>query len=385
MKVLFHSWEFGAGSGGIGQYLYQMACGIRQYGHEAIVVTGYEKGQPEVCETEFGWLHRVYGQGELRHPSVADKVLALAERYQVDWIEGADHLGECAPLLARTGRPPVVIKYHSCQYLHKIRQVSALYFWQVLTIGLASWRIRRQIAAERQCVEQADCAIAPSQRIIDAYREQKSCIPSQIAIIPNMLSRLPEVVDTMEAERPTLLFVGRIEVLKGIEYLPGLIKSLRKFYPNVVLEIAGSDQYARGLGSLQAWLAKQFNEMPGNIRFLGRLTPEQLAQAYRRCWLLVFPSKWDNFPMAVLEAMAHGKPIVATPHGGMAEMLAGTEAPIARPESGEFLDCVYQLLAAKARRRQIGDACRHKVSTTYMPDQVVPLYLHFLEKQLCAR
>lgn len=385
MRILFHSWEFGPGTGGIGQYFYQMARGVTKLGHDVIIVTGRECNEPERLKSDFGVVYRLYEKNQLRTPFVSEKVLNLAGKYKVDFIEGADHLGECAGLINRPDRPPILIKYHSCQFLEKISRESVLYFWQVLTIRLAALRIRKQIQAEKVCVENADCVIAPSKRIFQAYREQGAVIPGKSSVIPNILAEVPGLQGGMEATRPTLLFVGRIEVLKGIQYLPRILRSIRQYYPNVVLEIAGSDQYARGLGSLKNWLARKMEDMKDNVCFLGALSSEELDKAYRRCWVLVFPTKWDNFPMAVLEAMAYAKPVVTTLNGGMPEILAGTGAPVAAPDSKEFLESIIQLLGNKPLRRQIGEACRQKVLDNYMPEQVVPQYLEFLESFVCDR
>lgn len=382
MKIVYYSSEFGPGAGGIGQYLYQMACGVSLFGHQTIIITGRGNDEPEISEYDFGTVFRLYDRIQLYSPLVADKILNLADKYQIDCIEGTDHLGECALLLGRPDRPPIVIKYHSCQFLEKIRKASILYNWQLLTIGLAALRIRKQIQAEKKCVENADCVIAPSKKIMQAYFEQGAVIPRKSSVIANMLSQLPVLQGDIEATRPTLLFVGRIEILKGIQYFPEIIRAVRQHYPDVVLEVAGNDQYARGLGSLRKWLERQIEDVKANIHFLGGLSPIELDKAYRRCWLLVFPTKWDNFPMAVLEAMSYAKPVVTTFHGGMPEMLSGTGAPIFDPQSKDFSDSILRLLADKNLRQKIGEACRQRVVDNYLPAQIVPKYLKFLQDSI---
>lgn len=377
MRLLFHSWEFGSGAGGIGQYLLQMTLALREMGHEVVIVSGDTESVQRFSSNYKDVAVYTYRYDQIRSDAVRDLVCDAAARHDVDFIEGTDHWGECASILESAGRPKVVIKYHSCQYLKKISEVSAFYRWQKIAIFLARLRMRGQIRAEKKCVEFADIALAPSRIIFEEYRKQQANLPENIAVIPNLIQNLPSINFSYD-RKPTLLFVGRLEILKGIEYLPGLLQRVQQICPDVVLEIAGSDQYARGIGSLKGWLDRQFGPLVDSVRYLGRLDWTELSEAYQRCWLLICPSKWDNFPMSVLEAMAHGKPVVATPHGGMSEMLEGTGAPICGPGEPGFSEAVIALLQNRQQRDAIGAACREKVKNTYTPDNVVPQYLEYL-------
>jgi glycosyltransferase involved in cell wall biosynthesis len=379
MKVLFYCWDFGAGTGGIGQYLHQMAVGLSRIGHTCIVVTGNDNQFFDSTVSSQGNLYQIYNKKEIGSEKTTLSVMALARKLDVDFIEGADHRGECSRLLDLKSRPPVFIKYHSCHYLRKIAEASVFYNWQKLLIQIAQFRMRNQIRAERHCVENADFAIAPSQRIVDAYKEQGATLPQRLAVIPNVISEIPESIDGFTS-RPTILFAGRLEILKGIQYVPKILSAVKKHVPDVILEIAGSDQYARGIGSLRSWLSRRLGPLEDSVRYLGHVTYPQLAAAYKRSWIVIFPSKWDNFPMTVLEAMSHGRPVVTTPFGGMAEMLQGTGAPICHPESEEFVSWVVELLSNEHLRKNIGEMSRQRVLELYVPKKVIPQYLDFVSQ-----
>jgi len=379
MKILFHSCEFGPGTGGIGQYLYQMAQGIKEFGHEVIVVTGKTEKEAGAKKYNFGTVYRLYTKEEIYSCKVVDEVMRLAYKHQVDIIEGTDHLGECASIMEKQDRPKIVVKYHGCQIIKALTHAEMMFPWQYITVHTALWKIRKQRHAEKRCVEGADCALFPSVKIEQDYLEQGIVLPSQRKLIPNMLSHLPTLVGNEESESPTILFVGRIEIRKGIQYFSKILRLVSKVYPDVVLEIAGGDQYARGLGSLKHWLQKETSGFVKRVRFLGALPPHEMDAAYRRCWLMVFPTKWDNFPMAVLEAMSYGKPVVTTSNGGMPEMLKGTESPIEDPTNDGFSQAILNLLDNKQLRVQIGSACRQRVLNNYMPEQIIPEYLKFIK------
>ncbi len=381
MKVLFHSWEFGPGTGGIGQYLYQMALGLTRLGHGVVVASGRVSGMPEEEETEYGRIFRCYDREEVRSVRVSERVLGIAGEYGVDIIEGTDHWGECARLIGMKERPPVLIKYHGCQIIDALTSAEVVYPWQHLTVAMALLRIRRQRRAERICVEEADLAAAPSEKIRRDYLDQGTRIPAQFAIIPNIFSSPVTPAWGEEAPVPTLFFAGRLELRKGVQHLPVILGEVLKHFPDAVLELAGSDSYARGVGSVREWLRKRFGSLASHVRFLGPLKGDDLARAYGRCQVFVFPTKWDNFPMVILEAMARGKAIVTTPHGGMPEMLGGTGSPIVEPSSPEFAAAVCRLLADGQERRRIGEANLRKVRE-YTPERVIPQYIRFVESHL---
>jgi glycosyltransferase involved in cell wall biosynthesis len=359
-----------------------MARALGATGHEAAVVTSRVPGLPDVDSSEsFGTVYRIYDRSEAGSQKVIDRVLSAARELHSDVIEGADHLGDCAGLLRVPRRPPVLIKFHSCNILNVLKNSNVYYPWQKLTIAAAILRNCRMHARERFCIENADFACAPSRRILEEIRKQGLRLPVNVEVIPNPMIP-PAPAQGGEADRPIVLFVGRIEIGKGIQYLPGMMHSLVREFPDVVLEIAGEDTYARGIGSLRTWLERQFGSAPGNVRFLGRLSRADLDQAYRRAWVVALPSRWDNFPTVVLEAMGFAKAVVGSPHGGMQEMMEGTRGAIADPASPGFALRVGDLLRDKVLREEVGKSLRLKLEQAYSPGVVVGRYVKFLEASL---
>jgi glycosyltransferase involved in cell wall biosynthesis len=151
-------------------------------------------------------------------------------------------------------------------------------------------------------------------------------------------------------------------------------------FPDVILEIAGSDSYARGLGGMKDWLVVRFGKLIRNVRFLGQLDQVQLHTTYCNAWVVIVPSRWDNFPQVVLDAMVRGKAIVASPHGGMPEMLAGTSCVIRDPYTPAFAENVCAFLADKGSRRHAGNSVMQKAIGAYSPERVVQQYVDFVLK-----
>jgi glycosyltransferase involved in cell wall biosynthesis len=102
-----------------------------------------------------------------------------------------------------------------------------------------------------------------------------------------------------------VLCVGRVELIKGVQYL--LEAFARLDLPDAELRLVGQvNDDARQL--LQRY--------PRSVVVCGHLSPDALPACYQEADLLVFPSISDGFGLAILEAMACGLPVVATSHSG---------------------------------------------------------------------
>jgi len=384
VRFLFHSWEFPPNGMGVGSYVRQMSMALTQAGHRCVIATGSTIGCPTDEETACGRVVRFYRKDEIRSRKVALKVLELAREHRVDIIEGADHLGECARILRWKQRIPVVIKVHSSLALRVLVRSQVLYPWQHVTIGLALALRWKQVLAEWQSLVHADYLHAPSKRAVQEMIKQGVPNADRCRILSNPVMPVDSVVPP-EAEVPTALFVGRLDIGKGIAYLPLIMETVWRQIPNAILEIAGPDEYARGIGSLKQWLVKKFGTGFKRVRFLGAQDSTGMDAAYRRAWVVIVPSRWDNFPGVVLEAMANGRAIVASPHGGMPEMLEGTDCVVADPKAELFAQAVAGFMAAPEKRYEAGLSARDKVIREYHPSKIAQDYERFAQSVCIGR
>ena len=381
MKILFFCWEYPPQGSGIGRYVAEMSSALRANGHYTVVVTSRSLKTAEQENIESGIIYRIFDRTELRSNKLAQQVLEIARRHKVDWIEGADHWGECEPLLRLRNRPPMVIKMHYNDVLLKCRYAQAWYLWQRLMIDLACLRQWRSIRAERYSLGQADILLACCQRSFSEAQDQGIQLPRQTAVIPNPIRPLTTWINE-EAHQPTLLLVGRIDIGKGLPYIRPLLENLMPVFPELTLEIAGCDSYARGLGSIRNWFLNELGPLRGHVRLLGGLNREALDNAYRRAWVVIVPSRWDTFPQVVLESMVRGKPIVASQHGGMPEMLDKIPNTIADPATTAFADTVQHLINSPSERKTCGEQVQKRANGVYSPKQVADQYIQTLASKI---
>lgn len=368
----------------MGSYFFNMAEALAENGHKVVVLTGQTGGLPEKEIKPNLTVLRKFKIDEIGSRKVLKLALDVIDSYSIDLVEGADFLGDCARLLQEKHRPPVLIKVHGCNMLDVVYESQILFFWQRLLIKGALLRNWRLTLREKRSIKQADLLMAPSRRIIQELEHQGVSLPQNKFVLPNPISLKP--IETKgEAPNPTLLLVARLDIGKGIQYLPVILKQLLGEFPDLKLEIAGGDSYARGLGYLKKWLREEAGEVAHHISFLGHLDKDGLDAAYKRAWLVIVPSRWDNFPTVILEAMSYCKPVVASPHGGMPEMLEGTLCSVADPDSEEFVQKIAELLRSETLRKDAGHSMFEKASLTYAPDVVAAGYLNFVEKYLRTR
>jgi glycosyltransferase involved in cell wall biosynthesis len=131
---------------------------------------------------------------------------------------------------------------------------------------------------------------------------------------------------------PALLYVGRLEHVKGVEVLLKAMPGILKAMPEVTLRIVGDgpdrsrlEGLARELGTAKA------------VTFAG--WQKDAISEYSKARLLVVPSVWpENLPTVVLEALAVGRPIIGTRVGGIPELVEdGVSGSIVAPNDSEAL------------------------------------------------
>ncbi|MDN3568885.1 glycosyltransferase family 4 protein [Paeniroseomonas aquatica] len=156
----------------------------------------------------------------------------------------------------------------------------------------------------------------------------------------------------------TALFLANHTPNKG---LPQLLEAFGRIERPFLLIIGGERR--GGIGYDAAIAACR----PGQrIVVTGRLSDAEVAAAFRRADLFVFPTLADTLPLVVLEAMAHGLPVVASRVGGIPYQLGGDCGLLVPPgDAGALAAAVEALAADPGRRRQAGAAARRRVADRF--------------------
>jgi glycosyltransferase involved in cell wall biosynthesis len=139
---------------------------------------------------------------------------------------------------------------------------------------------------------------------------------------------------------------GRLVELKGIEYLIRAVAALRNDFPALRLEIAGSGPHRV---KLEEEVAR--TDLAGRVRFLGWI--DDIGSVLSRWDVFVLPSLEEGFPVAALDAMAAGLPVVATAVGGVPELIEdGKSGWLIPSRDVEALTARLRLLVGNSELRQ---------------------------------
>lgn len=187
---------------------------------------------------------------------------------------------------------------------------------------------------QKMVVRGADAVIVLSPEQKDMIIERYKKPPPTVTFMPNGVSQDFLKIGTKKRTRHTplrLLFVGRLAVQKRVDRL---LKAVAKLDIPVHLTIAGDGEDRQKLIGLVRELKLK------NVTFAGTLFDKELKRAYKEVDVLVLPSDREGMPLAMLEAMACGLPVIGSDVQGIREHLAGVGVLVPKPSPRTFADAI---------------------------------------------
>jgi glycosyltransferase involved in cell wall biosynthesis len=197
----------------------------------------------------------------------------------------------------------------------------------------------------RRSYEAADAIVAVSEYCAKAMRAD---VDKPVAVIHNWVDTdcftpahadaTHEIDSRKSAEPFKLLFVGNPSRWKGADLLPAIADRL------------GPGFQIRCIGGLRAG----FNAagLPGNVKSLPRMAPEQMPAVYRSVDAALVPTRYEAFGYVALEAMACGLPVVGFASSGTAEVCQHEKTALLAP-----VDDLYQLVRYAKQLAQNSSLC----------------------------
>jgi D-inositol-3-phosphate glycosyltransferase len=227
-----------------------------------------------------------------------------------------------------------------------------------------------RIASERAVLQGAE-------RIICATEQERSAIRALYGADLDKVTVIPLGVD-MDRFRPAvkadarrrlglgderiILFVGRLEPLKGVDILIGAASMLDSDVDCSVLIVGGDETSSAQVEQLKG-LARALG-VGERVAFAGAVDHEMLPLYYNAADVCVVPSHYESFGLVAIEAMASGVPVVASRVGGLTGTVKDGETgyliPWLCPEP--FAERIELLLDNEPLRVSLGEAAREAVS-----------------------
>jgi len=231
------------------------------------------------------------------------------------------------PLLRLAGRRPVLLTAHGGVDLMRTQQWPAAYQRLVRRALLAA----TSVIALDELEQEALRSFAPGVR---------TCV------IPNGVDLEPRVPAEANCGPRRILFVGSLNARKGVKDLIAVANS-REFAANPDVEFVLVGEITPDIDPAS---------LPRNVRLTGPLPPERLPELYAGATVFVLPSYSEGMPMVILEAMAHGLPVVATPVGAVPLLVEhGQSGRLVPPgDRRALLESLLSLIADPILAAQLG-------------------------------
>lgn len=154
----------------------------------------------------------------------------------------------------------------------------------------------------RSALVQQGVAVAKISVVPLSYEVQASVGPARASGDDRGRSRVQR---SFSKQSPlNVLFLGQVMLRKGVQYLAAAAETLRN--EPVVFDIVGPVKLSE----------MAVATVPGNMRFHGRATRDQISDWYQKADVFVLPTLSDGFAITQIEAMANGLPVIATPNCG---------------------------------------------------------------------
>lgn len=261
-----------------------------------------------------------------------------------------------------------------------------------------------RLESERVLLREADRIVAATQAELAQFQWLYKADTSHTVVIPPGVDTAhfyPIPIDEakefigISPEQNLLLFVGRIEPLKGIDTLLEAIALLKdegvlKDHPVSLMVIGGDPVPGKEEMAAEMVRLKELCKSLGMgdlVTFLGKQDQDTLQYYYSAAETLVMPSHYESFGMVALEAMACGTPVVASETGGLIFLVRDGETGFHVPagDARALADRLQTLIQDELLRARLGRQAAEYAKAydwSVTADQIVALYNSVLASRI---
>jgi len=282
---------------------------------------------------------------------IVGRVRELNSVQRIDLIHAHAPLpcGHAAMLLSRELSVPYLVSVHGLDAFSTVQVTGKAGEW-CRRISQRIYRSASRVICVSECVrEQVLAGTSGNCRTTVVYN----------SVDPTLFTPSS---DTAQASADTnslsILSIGNLIPIKGHEHLIRAAASLAAEFPSLRWEIIGDGPERQRLQALADEL-----RVSDRVRFLGRQSRTQVADALRRCTIFVLPSRYEALGCVYLEAMSTGKPAIGCRNQGIAEVIRhGRNGLLVGPDNQEELKhAISTLLRDEPGRRKMSIAARETI------------------------
>lgn len=346
-KALITTPYFKPRSGGLEEYAYQITKGLqRSKGWDVTVVTSGDEKEISTCSYEgiktdhlpyrlkfsntpfgFSWYWRLKRVIAVEQPDII-----IAHAPVPGMIDATAHAAKSTPL---------VVTYHTGSMLKGSKAADKIIrCYESLVLPRALQKARLII-----CV----ASFVQNSELVKPY------VHKSVVITPGVDGDSFRPSSTLKAAGHRILHVGGLksgEEHKGLDISLQVIAVLKQRYPDVQLTVAGNGDKKNHFEMLTEKLG-----IARHVEFRGRLKGQDLISAYQNADVLIAPSRKDVRPLAILEAMACGVPVIASAVEGIPDLVEDGEFGflVKRDDVEEFTMKIAELFDNPALRKRFSE------------------------------
>lgn len=379
---------------GIATYTYWLAKGLAKDGHKIFVLTtGDEAFESKTLSDNVTLWHIPVGNVHyysakipflrrfaswIKHQEIGASAGRIIERldteFGIDIVEAYGAINLIWKFQNWTKRIPYVITAHGFPPRFKTRFG--------IPTPLVNWWARSWM---RRGCNLAAAVVAPS-RFVARELQRNGVKSDRISVLPLPISNEFASVQEqrqLEAADGSLmcLSVSPVNTAKGLDVLAEAI-------PRIVQEVP-SARFVH-VGKIQEPEVKEALDSAGNGNFSlrGPVSWPSISECYEPADIVIAPSRFETFGYTVLEAMVHGKPVVASEVGGLRDLIVNGETGFLIPpgDSRALADAVVRLLTDSDLRHKMGYAAARRADQVFGLEHFVrvktALYLNVCKSEL---
>lgn len=198
--------------------------------------------------------------------------------------------------------------------------------------------------------------------------------PEKIIVIPvgiNLDEFKP--LDDIKKIPSSILYVGRLDKRKGVQYLIRALRYVVKGFPMAKLYIIGNGNLRDSLEKLA-----RNEKVDDHVTFLGKVPMKDLVKWYNKAEVFVLPSLFEGFGIVVLEAMACGTPVIGTKVAGIVDIIENKKTGILVPPEDEkkLGEEIKRILNSPKMRKKIVYISRRYLKKKFEWESIVGNFIH---------
>ena len=261
---------------------------------------------------------------------------------------------------------------------HLLKTLGRARHYYVILHGIEVWK--RVSFIDRQALKRATTIVSTTHYTASECAKHNDLPAEQFRVIPLCADERkvsPSLNFKLNGEFKLLCVARQVaaERYKGFEQTFQALAQLKPQHPNIHLNLVGTGDDQERLRMVVRQIGIQ-----SQVTFLGLLSDEELAAAYRDCDLYVMPSEREGFGIVFLEAMRHGKACIGGNHGGTRDIIEHGKSGylVGYGDVAALAENIHRLIQDDALRNAMGERGQKLIADKYNSRLFVSSYSELL-------